>query len=632
MAMPCPGGEIFRFGAFEFASATGELRKNGLRLKLQDQPVRILILLLENAGEVVTREQIQKRLWADGVHVDYENAINSAVRKLREVLIDTSENPRFVETLPRRGYRFLAPVTRFGSAAPVAETVPMETPVAPVIARSQAPLIAATAIVATGMAAFWFHGHTQPELTLKAVPFTSYPGYESSPSLSPDGNQVAFSWNGDKGDNYDIYVKLFGSDQPLRLTTDPAQDLTPSWSPDGRSIAFVREEPADGNGTIMTVPALGGGEREVAKTGRRGVAVEGWSPDGRWLLVSMKADGLFLVSTENGEKRRMTSCQQCDGGPGDIYAGISPDARSLAFFSRRTLSTGNVAIGDIYTLPLTPDLRPAGEPARLTWDNAYVGGIAWTADSRELVFSSGRGDSPGLWRIAVSGSGKPSRLAFGENASSLAVSGRAKRLLYEQRIPADTNIWRLDLSSPTTQPTLLIASTRLDFCPRYSPDGSRIAFNSNRSGTSEIWVSGADGASPAQLTERGNSGSPSWSPDGRQIAFDSQDRGHWQIFAVGAHGGRSRQLTFESTHESIRPAWSHDGKWIYFASSKTGRYEVWKAPAGGGTAFQPGRHSIMLFPGISANSRIPECVHTGPSVHLLNPVATRSTAASGATS
>jgi DNA-binding winged helix-turn-helix (wHTH) protein len=192
MATPCPGGEIFRFGAFEFASATGELRRNGLRLKLQDQPVRILILLLENAGEVVTREQIQKRLWADGVHVDYENAINSAVRKLREVLIDTSENPRFVETLPRRGYRFLAPVTRIDSAAPVAESAPIQTPVAPVIARSRAPLIAATAIVATGMAAFWFHGRTQPELPLKAVPFASYPGYESSPSLSPDGNQVAF--------------------------------------------------------------------------------------------------------------------------------------------------------------------------------------------------------------------------------------------------------------------------------------------------------------------------------------------------------------------------------------------------------------------------------------------------------
>src|ERR1700722_5126739 len=127
--MPLPGtqGEIYRFGAFELASGTGELRKNGLRLKLQDQPIRLLIVLLENAGEVVTREQIQKRLWADDVHVDYENAINSAVRKLREVLIDTSENPRFVETLARRGDRFIAPVTQVSTAS-----APAKPDVAPI--------------------------------------------------------------------------------------------------------------------------------------------------------------------------------------------------------------------------------------------------------------------------------------------------------------------------------------------------------------------------------------------------------------------------------------------------------------------------------------------------------------------
>jgi len=127
--MPQPDAriEIYRFGAFELASATGELRKNGLRLKLQDQPTRILILLLENAGEIVTREQIQKRRWADDAYVDYENAINSAVRKLREVLIDTSDNPRFVETLPKRGYRFIAPVSRVEPEAPVGEVKPAES-------------------------------------------------------------------------------------------------------------------------------------------------------------------------------------------------------------------------------------------------------------------------------------------------------------------------------------------------------------------------------------------------------------------------------------------------------------------------------------------------------------------------
>src|SRR5580692_9058258 len=129
MALSGTPDEIYRFGPFELASGTGELRKHGQRLKLQEQPIRVLIVLLENAGEVVTREQIQRRLWADDVHVDYENAINSAVRKLREVLVDTSENPRYVETLAKRGYRFIAPVSRGQQASAVADVTPVETPV-----------------------------------------------------------------------------------------------------------------------------------------------------------------------------------------------------------------------------------------------------------------------------------------------------------------------------------------------------------------------------------------------------------------------------------------------------------------------------------------------------------------------
>src|SRR5580692_4254696 len=126
MALSGTPDEIYRFGPFELASGTGELRKHGQRLKLQEQPIRVLIVLLENAGEVVTREQIQRRLWADDVHVDYENAINSAVRKLREGLIDTADNPRYVETLAKRGYRFIAPVSRVGLAR-VTSPTPEET-------------------------------------------------------------------------------------------------------------------------------------------------------------------------------------------------------------------------------------------------------------------------------------------------------------------------------------------------------------------------------------------------------------------------------------------------------------------------------------------------------------------------
>jgi DNA-binding winged helix-turn-helix (wHTH) protein len=171
-------GEIYRFGAFELASGPGELRKHGTRLKLQDQPVRLLILLLENAGEIVTREQIQKRLWADDVHVDYENAINSSMRKLRDVLIDTSDNPRYIETLAKRGYRFIAPVSHIlptaVASSPVVpvdapeaspESAPDAAPQAPARAtpRTRRWLLPAVALVAIQFLAGWESGGLRME-------------------------------------------------------------------------------------------------------------------------------------------------------------------------------------------------------------------------------------------------------------------------------------------------------------------------------------------------------------------------------------------------------------------------------------------------------------------------------------
>src|SRR3954468_18501343 len=102
--------QTWRFGTFEFDSRTGELRKQGIRIRLQEQPRQILTLLLEHRGELVTREQVQRRLWPDDTFVNFENAINTAVRKLREALADNADNPRFVGTVARQGYRFLAPI------------------------------------------------------------------------------------------------------------------------------------------------------------------------------------------------------------------------------------------------------------------------------------------------------------------------------------------------------------------------------------------------------------------------------------------------------------------------------------------------------------------------------------------
>jgi serine/threonine protein kinase len=452
--------------------------------------------------------------------------------------------------------------------------------------RSRALLVTAIVLIPSlAITGFWIsRGLAKPELALKAVPLTSYPGYESSPTFSPDGGQLAYSWNGDKGDNYDIYVQLVGSGRPLRLTTDPAMDVSPSWSPDGRSIAFGRIDAA-GNATLMLIPALGGAEREIAQLGTgdlnsRLEIIGGWSPDGRWLVASTRgpAKGLYLVSVETGEKRRLTSTPA--GMAGDFFGSISPDGRTLGFVRAKSATGGSgVYASDLFAMPLTADLRPAGDARPLTSDNAGVRGMQWAAAGSEIVYSSNRGGTFGLWRVAFSGTDKPRPETVGGSAHSFAISARASRLVYEQGINIDINIWRLDLSQPASPPVIFISSSRQEMNQSYSLDGKRIAFRSDRSGAFEIWTCDSDGSNAAQLTNRPTSGSPMWSPDNASIAFDSQVDGAWQIFTIPAHGGQSRQVT---TSGGSRPSWSHDGKWLYFDAKSN----VWKIPAGGGTPIQ----------------------------------------------
>ena len=148
MAGPAGSESLFHFGVFELDVRAGELRKRGIRIKIQEQPLQILGLLIECPGEVVTREQIHKKLWNDDTFVDFDNAINSAIRKMRDALGDTSENPRFVETVARRGYRFIAPVTQDLNAAPPVQ----ENRLAPPGPLSPSPVTSAPLLPDIGLA------------------------------------------------------------------------------------------------------------------------------------------------------------------------------------------------------------------------------------------------------------------------------------------------------------------------------------------------------------------------------------------------------------------------------------------------------------------------------------------------
>ncbi len=407
----------------------------------------------------------------------------------------------------------------------------------------------------------------------RAVPFTSVAGREQHPAFSPDGTRLAYDWSTEK-QRADVYVQAVEGGAPVRLTTHADDECCPVFSHDGRQIAFLRFN--HGGAEIVVVPATGGAQRSIARVGHGSATGLDWSPDGRLAVVDVGSPSgwsVFAASPATGERTRLTVPAD---GEEDTHPRFSPDGRMLAFLRQRS-----VLGKDVFVLALDGGATPHA----VTSGDWQPTDLAWTPDGRTLVFSASRPGQEGLWRVDLNGGApEPLRLTTGLGRSSLAVSRQGHRLAYAA--PSDdVNIWRVGTRHGQGAPAQWIASTRSDTAPHFSRDGRRIAFDSGRSGSREIWVCAADGSDPVQVTSFGGptTGSPRWSPDGRQLAFDSYPRGSGDVFVLALGGGTPRSLV-EGPANDVVPSWSRDGSWVYFASDRDGGWRVWKVPATGGAA------------------------------------------------
>jgi len=598
----------FRIGKWLVHPRVNSIECDSETIHLEPKVMQVLATLASGAGEVFTREELRSAVWPD-VFVG-EDVLIRAISEIRRAFSDDPRSSHIIQTIPKVGYRLVAPVSpasedsQSGMSSPASPPADSPGPSRAEVQRDAQLTTAAGRLPASGVAGpsggrrklaalfalvmvvatigvLWvWRTNRRPKQTevFSSRPLTTYPGSQLQPAFSPDGSTIAFVWL-KEGERYGhIYVKQLNSEMPSRFTTGTSGELSPAWSPDGRSIAFIRHD--ETRSSVVVMPAVGGSEHEIYALPTPFVWEYGglaWTGDGENLIFPQQnspkaASALVELNLKSRNVRPITSPPQ--GWDGDWTPEVSPDGTKLAFVRGTERSTR-----DVYIMAL-----PNGAPHPLTSDHRLIVGLAWSADSTSIIFSSNRSGSLSLWRVPAQG-GEPEHIPFGSDGAYGASIAKQGGLLVYSHGSATWSILAADLNekSPNAEAEILTSSEQ-DASPHVSPSGDKIAFQSWRSGSQEIWTAGMDGSNPIQLTASGHTaGSPIWSPDGRLMAFDARSDSYAHIFVIDAIGGAPRAMP-RGDYNDIVPSWSADGRWLYFSSNRSGSLQMWKTPSDGSGA------------------------------------------------
>ncbi len=571
---PPPRRADFRIEDRLVAPTANRIVCRGAAITVEPKIMSVLVRLAESPGEVVTKEELFARAWPETYVTD--DVLTRAIGELRRIFGDDPARPRVIETIRKSGYRLLVAPVESTAVAGVAPEAPPSSPPGRSARRAGPTAVLAAAIVvlalAVGLLVRHFAAHA-PTLPVRIVPVTTFPGNERHPALSPDGTRVAFAWER-AGEPTSLYLKLLDSPTPIRLTTSSGSDDEPAWSPDGQKIVFVRRTKEACS--ISSVPSIGGPVQRIADCGSRDPGRISWSPSGRALALSVPAAGtamrIELLDIAGGLRRPLT--RPPADSLGDEEPSFSPDGSRISFL--RSLSDG---VSDLYTVASS-----GGEPLRVTFENRSITGADWSPDGRSLIFSSNRAGLFSLWKISRDG-GEPALLAGGGSKMKHPSTARRVNAVAYENWRYEVSLWSVPMAASGEAARLTFAADEWEFDPEFSPDGSRIAYVSTKSGSDEIWTTDRRGTPPAQLTSFGGPrlGMPRWSPDGRKLVFTARPEGQADLYTIDASGGSAVRLTSTPGDEAA-PSWSRDGRSIYFAARRSGSWEVWRMPSSGGAA------------------------------------------------
>ena len=607
---------LVRFESFEVDVRAGELRKAGVRLKLPGQPFQVLTILLEHPGEVVTREELQKRLWPD-TFVDVDHNLNTAINKIREVLGDSAESPRFVETLPRRGYRFVAPVegTR-ATEVPGGSGVRQESRMA-WVRRSSILFVVLVLLAAVG---FFIYRRLQSpaalaQRTLTRLTFDD--GLQIGATWSPDGRFIAYSSN--RGGKFDIWVQQVSGGDPVQITKGPGHHWQPDWSPDGKYIAYRSE---DGEGGLFVLPALGGEglERRIATFGYR----PRWSPNSSQILFQTAQvyglNRIYVVDLDGSAPREIAaeflSSKAVGLGNSALSAAWHPDGKRVTVWlgeeqPRPSFWTLPIAGGAAVKSTLPSDLVKQFEDVAVAGVEQGSGEdstFSWAPSRNAIYFERTSRGVRNIWKMIVDPETLQGtaieRLTTGPgHDTDLAISpgGRMAFTAETQHIrawvfPFDATHGRLTGAGQALTPPALKVTGGLGL----TRDGSKLAFSGNRSGKLDLWQkSMIDGRESPIAADDYNRLGLQWSPDGTRLAYTRAKARGSQVMLWSSQSRNEEPLTTFTQSFWGMWDWSPDGKWILVSRTDgpTSEAEILALPVAAAPAAETASRKIASSPG-----------------------------------
>ena len=542
------------------------------RIVALDEPTLLALLVLrERPAAGINRDELAARIYGGGNAEDHEPKLRRVLGLLRRVF--SEDGAVRIANAPGDAY-----VLEIGEPVPgrglkAADSQVLRDDPGAVEAWAGRPRqrwlgIALAVLVVGGLAAgivrLVDRGHAVMFGTVShIIPFATEPGLKTSPSFSPDGRQIVYSWQLGDGSGTHLVVRALGGASWRPLTQSDGLDEYPAWSPAGNLIAFERLTPT-GCSVFVVAPDTTG-ERRVGDCDFGAAGPLTWTRDGRAIIYAHRTQAglprqIVSLNVDAGTLTGVTN--PVVGMPGDSQPVLAPNGRRLVFARARAIGVADLFLLDLGTVAVE----------RTTRDSRPIGGAAFEGGSLAVVFGSPRGGRSALWRSRMNGSGPDLLLASANDLRGPAISNDGRALAFEEW-QLTTRMMQYGAAAPLE---VRSAGNALERQLQLSPDRSQYVFVANAGGHEQLWFApvAAGAARAVPVGEADHVESPHWSPDGRTVAFAIARKDRFDLWAVDVGAGTLTRLSSDGT--SRAPSFSHDGRWLYFSSARDGHRQIWR--------------------------------------------------------